>query len=73
MSTKRRQQTPTQKPPDDPEYVRQWAKDLVAAIGKRQGRLILEDYRGLAKDPKVSKHGREIAAQRARILAKLCN
>ncbi len=73
MSTKRHSKTRSQEPPEDPEYVRQWAKDLLKAIGKREARTILENYKGLAKDSKVSKLGREIAAQRARILARLCN
>ncbi|HJN11633.1 MAG: hypothetical protein QGG09_11065 [Pirellulaceae bacterium] len=28
-------------PPDSPEYIEAWARDLVAAIGKRKARLIL--------------------------------
>ena len=55
-------------PPDSPEYTGAWARDLIAAIGKRQARLILADYRARADDPKVTKHGRAIAAERAEIL-----
>ena len=58
-------------PPDAPQYVQAWARDIIAAVGKRQARRILADYRAIAADPKVTKHGRAIAAQRAKILGKL--
>ena len=58
-------------PPDSPEYVEAWARDLIAAIGKRKARLILADYKALADDPKVTKHGRAVAAERAEILERL--
>ena len=63
--------TRSQKPPDDPEYVRSWAKALVAAVGKRQARAVLEDYRALASRKRLDKYSREVAAQRAKILKEL--
>ncbi len=58
-------------PTDSPEYVAAWARDLIAAIGKRNARLILGDYKARADDPKVTKHGRAVAAERAEILERL--
>ena len=60
-----------QVPPDDPGYVKAWARDLIEAVGKRQARSILDDYRAIAEDPKVTKRGREIASERARCLEAL--
>ena len=60
-----------QAPPEDPEYVRQWASDLVAAVDKRRARIVLEDYRALASDRRLAKRDRDIAAQRASILGRL--
>ena len=71
MSTKRHSKTRSRKPPDDPEYVRQWAKDLVAAIGKREARTILERYRAFASNKRLSKYDRAVAEQRAKILGEL--
>ncbi len=58
-------------PPDSPEYVAAWARDLIAAIGKRKARLVLADYRERADDPKVTKLGRAVAAERAETLERL--
>lgn len=58
-------------PPDSPEYVEAWARDLIAAVGKREARKILADYQALADDPKVTKHGRTVAAERAEVLERL--
>jgi hypothetical protein len=57
--------------PDSPEYVETWARELVAAIGKREARTILADYKAIADDPKVTKHGRNAAAERAKALKRL--
>ena len=57
--------------PDSHEYVEAWARDLVATAGKREARRLLDHYRALADDPRVTKHGREIATERVEILEKL--
>jgi hypothetical protein len=57
--------------PDSPQYVEIWARDLVAAVGKREARTILADYKAIAEDPKVTKHGRNAAAERAEALERL--
>ena len=62
--------TPSENALESSEYVQQWASDLVAA-GKSEARAILADSRCLARDMKLSKYDRQVAAQRARILAKL--
>ena len=61
----------TQNPPDSPEEIEQWARDLIRAIGKRRARTILEDYKRLADDRKLTKFDRSIAEQRRKVLAKL--
>lgn len=58
-------------PPHAPEYTEAWARDIIAAAGKREARKILADYEALADDLKVTKRGREQAAERARALKKL--
>ncbi len=58
-------------PPESPEYTAAWARDLIASIGKRQARQILADYRARADDPEVTKHGRDVAAERAETLERL--
>jgi len=62
---------PSKKPPEEPEYVEYWARELVKAAGKRDARRILEDYRAIARNPRVSKRDRDIAKQRVKILAKI--
>ena len=57
--------------PDSAKYVARWARDVVAAIGKREARRVLADYEAIAEDPKVTKHGRATASQRAKSLKKL--
>ena len=54
----------SQKSPEDREYLTKWAKDLVAAIGKRQAQTVLDDYRAILKDRKTTKYGKEEAAAR---------
>ena len=54
---------------DGPGDADRWARDLIRAVGKRQARGVLEDYRAIAADVKVTKTGRDIAAQRAKTLA----
>lgn len=58
-------------PPDSPKYVEAWARELIATAGKREARKVLAHYQALADDPKVTRHGREVAAERAEILEKL--
>lgn len=71
MEADRRRRKLPQSPPEDPEYVRDWAKALVAAAGKRQARTVLEDYKALASDRALDKYSREAAAQRAKSLKDL--
>ena len=58
-------------PPAPPLYVEAWARDLIAAVGRREARRVLAHYKALAADPKVTKHGRAIAAERVIMLKKL--
>ena len=51
--------------------VEAWAAELVAAVGKRQARKVLDDYQRLAADKQLSAFDRAVAKQRGRILAKL--
>jgi len=55
-------------PADSPEYLEVWAQDLVSTVRKDEVTQILADYMAIANDPKVSKHGREIASNRAKML-----
>lgn len=57
-------------PPDAPEYIEAWARDLVAAAGKREARTILADYRALANNKRLAKADRDIAADRVKALEK---
>jgi len=50
---------------DDQQYTETWARDILAAVGKREARRILADYRKIADDPRVRKKSREIAKERA--------
>ena len=61
----------SKKPPEDADYVEGWARELVKAVGKRDSRRFLEDYRAISRDSRVSKRDRDIAAFRAKILAKI--
>ena len=58
-------------PPDSPKYVEAWARDLIAAAGKREARSTLANYRKLAADPKLTKYDRKVAAERAEVLERL--
>ena len=58
-------------PPDSPEYVQAWARDIVEAVGKREARTILEDYQALANNKRLAKADRDIAAERVKALEKL--
>lgn len=55
---------------ESPEYVEQWAQDIITFAGKREARRLLEGYKGIASDKRVAKYDRDVAAQRARILKK---
>ena len=54
-----------------PRQIKQWAEALIVAVGKRQARTVLEDYRRLAADRKLTKFDRSIAKERATILAEM--
>jgi hypothetical protein len=43
---------------------------LIAAVGKRQARNVLDDYKRLAVDKQLSEFDLAIAKQRAKILAR---
>ena len=58
-------------PPDSPDYIEKWARDLVAAVGKREARRILADYRGIADNERLARRDREVAAERAEALEEL--
>ena len=75
MSTRKRQpakgQNAAQDAAESLEYVKAWARDLVAAAGKREARRILDEYKALSRDKELPKAERDIAARRARILSRL--
>jgi len=48
----------------------QWAKSLVASLGKKAARSILADYEAVSKDSKVTKASKAIARKRALALRK---
>ena len=58
-------------PPDSPDYVATWARDLVAAVGKREARRILADYTSIADNKRLAKQDRNVAAERAKALERL--
>ena len=58
-------------PPDSPEYTAAWARDIVAAVGKREARKILGDYEALAANKRLAKADRDIAAERVDALENL--
>ncbi|MDA1055789.1 MAG: hypothetical protein O3C40_35800 [Planctomycetota bacterium] len=58
-------------PADSHESLTAWARDLVAAVGKRQARKALEDYKRLAADRRLTKDDRAIARKQAKALAEL--
>jgi len=53
------------------EYVRAWARNLVAAVGKREARRILNDYKAISGNMRLAKADRDIAARRVRVLSRL--
>ena len=58
-------------PADSPEYVETWARDLVAAVGKREARKLLADYEAIAGDKRLARTHRGIAAERVNALKNL--
>ena len=58
-------------PPDSPDYVAAWARDLIAAIGKREARLALAGYKSTAANKRLKKTDREVAIERVNALEKL--
>jgi len=58
-------------PPDSPEYVAAWARDLVDAVGKREARLALAGYQAIAANKRLAKADREIAVERVKALENL--
>ncbi len=56
---------------DDPQYVEAWARDIVAAVGKREARRLLGDYRTLRDTTRLAKADREVAGERVEALGKL--
>lgn len=62
---------PAQDAAESLEYVKAWASDLVAAVGKREARRILDDYKAISGNKRLAKADRDIAARRARILSRL--
>ena len=55
---------------DSPEYLAQWAKELVKTAGKREARVALAEYKRLATDKAVPKAERKSAAARAKAIEK---
>lgn len=58
-------------PADAPEYVETWARDIVAAIGKREARKLLADYEALAGNKRLAKADRDVSTERVKALKKL--
>jgi len=58
-------------PPDSPDYVEAWARDLVDAVGKREARLALAGYKTIAANKQLNKADREIAVERMKALERL--
>ena len=56
---------------DAPECVHAWARNILAAVGKRQTRAILGDYEAIAGNTRLAKRDREKAAERAKALRKV--
>ncbi len=57
--------------PDSLQYVEKWARDIVAVVGKREARRLLEDYRTIASNRRLPATDRENAIQRVNCLEKL--
>ena len=62
---------PAQSVADTPRQIKHWAEALIVAVGKRQARTVLADYRRLAADRRLTKFDRAIAKDRAKILTEL--
>lgn len=58
-------------PPGSSDDDETWARDLVAAVGKRHARKALDDYERLAADRRLTKSDRAIARKQAKALAEL--
>ena len=57
-------------PPDSPEYVEAWARDLIAAVGKREARLALAEYKAIAARKRLAKADRIVVVERIKALEK---
>ena len=68
MSTRKRQPAKATNAAQDVveslAYVKAWARDLVAAAGKREARRILDDYKAIARNKELPKADRDIAVLR---------
>jgi hypothetical protein len=58
-------------PLDDSSDDLNWARQIIAAVGKREARRILDDYVAIYENPRVPKKDREIAECRAKALRSL--
>lgn len=58
-------------PPDSPEYVQTWARDIVATVGKREARTLLAHYEALAGNKRLAKADRDVSTERVKALKKL--
>lgn len=56
--------------PESPEYVAIWARDIVAAVGKREARTIVADYEAIAGNKRLTKADRDTAAEQVKALKK---
>ena len=52
-------------PQDDSCDDLNWARQIIAAVGKREARRILDDYVAIYENPRVPKKDREVAENRA--------
>jgi len=58
-------------PQDDSSDDMNWARQIMAAVGKREARRILDDYIAIYENRRVPKKDREIAECRAKALRSL--
>ena len=49
--------------------VKEWARDLVTAVGKRKARTIRDDYALISKNRRSTKSDRELAHMRVQALS----
>jgi len=62
----------TEAPENDlPNDIESWARQLVAAIGKRRAQAILDDYIAISKSRRSTKSDRKLADQRIQALSDL--